>query len=93
MLTTTWVWYYLPDETRRAVLDLLRVSDRRVLWYSLEGLGVVAQLGGASAVDVDRSVVGLVECGAGAEHATPMVFGASHPHGAWIDWTGAPKHG
>ncbi len=90
VMTTTWVWYYLPEQTRCAVLAALQRDGRPVLWYSLEGTGVVEELGIGTTIDVDNSVVGLVELG-GTEKPTAgnrvTIFGASHPHGTWIDWS------
>ena len=85
VMTTTWVWYYLPEATQRSVLDQLRASGRRVWWYSLEGRGVVAELGQPSEREVIDSLLGLVELGAGGTD-TAEILGLSHPHGAWLDW-------
>lgn len=85
VMTTTWVWYYLPEETQHAVIDQLRAGGRRVWWYSLEGRGVVAELGQPNEREVIDSLIGLVEVGGGmADHAE--ILGLSHPHGAWLDW-------
>ena len=89
VLTTTWVWYYLPEATRQAVLATLRSQPRRVWWYSLEGRGVVDALSPGAPVDVSCSQVGLVELGGGRVDAAEL-FGRSHPHGAWLEWKPAP---
>lgn len=83
VMTTTWVWFYLPEATRGIVLDQLRQDPRRVLWYSLEGRGVVAELGLGAEVGVDESIVGVVDFG---EHEQATVLADAHPHGAWIEW-------
>ena len=85
VITTTWVWYYLPEATKQAVLGLLRNSGRRVRWYSLEGRGVVAELGQPTEREVIDSLIGRVELGGGTPD-TSEVLGLSHPHGAWLDW-------
>ena len=82
VVTTTWVWYYLPDETRQSVLTTLRSQPRRVWWYSLEGRGVVESLSPGAPVDVSYSQVGLVELGGGRADAAQL-FGRAHPHGTW----------
>lgn len=91
VLTTTWVWYYLPHQTRHEVLDTLRHCGRRVLWYSLEGRGVVDEIGLGHDIDVDRSVVGVVDFDP-ASGDTPAgrgtVLADTHPHGTWIAWRG-----
>jgi len=87
VMTTTWVWYYLPEATQLAVLALLRQSERRVRWYSLEGRGVVAELGQPPAREVIDSLIGRVEIGGGEADET-AILGLSHPHGAWLDWYG-----
>lgn len=88
VMTTTWVWYYLPEATKQAVLELLRDSGRRVRWYSLEGRGVVAELGQPTEREVIDSLIGRVELGGGTPD-TSEVLGLSHPHGAWLDWYAA----
>lgn len=85
VMTTTWVWYYLPAQTQRRVLQLLRESGRRVLWYSLEGRGVVAELGQPAEREVIDSLVGRVVID-GGEVLSGDVLGLSHPHGTWLDW-------
>jgi hypothetical protein len=85
VITTTWVWYYLPEATKQAVLGLLRNSGRRVRWYSLEGRGLVAELGQPTEREVIDSLIGRVELGGGTPD-TSEVLGLSHPHGAWLDW-------
>lgn len=87
MVTTTWVWFYLPEATRHAVLDLLANQDRRIHWYSLEGAGVVEQLGYDGEPSVTDSLIGRLAIG-GGEPAQAAVLGRSHPHGAWLDWYG-----
>lgn len=83
VVTTTWVWYYLPTETRQAVLDVMAASDRRVLWYSVEGAGVVASLGEPLQTESITSTIGLVTLGAG-EPQHDEVLGHCHAHGAWM---------
>ena len=85
VITTTWVWCYLPEATQKAVLKLVRESGRRVRWYSLEGRGVVAELGQPIEREVIDSLVGRVEMGEGMPEVS-TVLGLSHPHGAWLDW-------
>ena len=85
VVTTTWVWYYLPEPTRIAVLDLLRSSGRPIWWYSLEGRGVVTELQQSSERQLSESHVGRTEFRDG-EIAGFAVLGVSHPHGAWLDW-------
>ncbi len=85
VVTTTWVWYYLPEPTQQAVLTELRDSGRKVWWYSLEGRGVVAELGQGPGHDVSASQVGLLEVG-GERADRAELFGEAHPHGAWLAW-------
>jgi len=85
VMTTTWVWYYLPEPTQLAVLELLRDSGRQVHWYSLEGRGVVTELGQPPEREVIDSLIGRVVFGGGASDNSD-VLGLSHPHGAWLDW-------
>lgn len=85
VLTTTWVWYYLPAATKAAVVDLLRSSGRKIWWYSLEGRGVVSELEQPLNRELIDSLIGRVEFDrSGSVGAT--VLGLSHPHGAWLDW-------
>ena len=85
VVTTSWVWFYLPEPTRQAVLAMMAASDRRVRWYSLEAAGVVNELGYEGEPSVIDSVVGRVELG-GGEPIEAAVLGRSHPHGAWLEW-------
>jgi len=85
VVTTSWVWFYLPEPTRQAVLAMMAASDRRVHWYSLEAAGVVDELGYEGEPSVIDSVVGRVELG-GGEPIEAAVLGRSHPHGAWLEW-------
>jgi len=85
VMTTTWVWYYLPPETRAGVVSVLRQSERPVLWYSLEGRGVVEPLGESAGRDVIDSMIGVVVYD-GAASTDAEVLGMAHPHGAWLDW-------
>lgn len=85
VLTTTWVWFYLPQVTRQLVLDTLRSSERRVRWYSCEGAGVVAELNEPAGRQYTESTLGLVELG-GARSQRSEVLGMSHPHGVWFTW-------
>ena len=84
VLTTTWVWYYLPESTKREVLDMLAECDRPASWYSLEDRGVV-DLGRDEPVDVGESLVGRVTFDDGKRQRA-VAMAQSHPHGAWIDW-------
>jgi len=85
VVTTTWVWYYLPETTKHQVLELLRSSPRRVSWYSLEGRGVVTELGQPGGRNSIDSQVGLVELG-GGEPDRAHTLGLAHAHGAWLDY-------
>ena len=86
VITTTWVWCYLPEATQAGSAGTRsRDSGRRVRWYSLEGRGVVAELGQPTEREVIDSLIGRVELGGGTPD-TSEVLGLSHPHGAWLDW-------
>jgi len=85
VVTTTWVWYYLPPATRDQVLTLMAEHNSPVLWCSLEGVGVVEALADQQAIDVRASVAGRVVFDGGAL-ASAALLADVHPHGAWIDW-------
>ena len=86
VVTTSWVWYYLGETTRQAVLEVLRSAGRRVAWLSIEGGGVVDAVARDIVADTTAgSVVGLVTFdGNGREQARRL--GLTHPHGTWLDW-------
>lgn len=85
VVTTTWVWYYLPEDVRSAILASFQSCGRPVFWYSLEALGVVVELG-HEPLDVGRSVMGRTVFGSSMDALTGVRLGAAHPHGRWIDW-------
>lgn len=85
VMTTTWVWYYLPPETKQAVIDVLAASPRRILWYSVEGQGIVELLGQPLQTESIDSVLGRVAIG-GGRPTTADVLGRCHAHGASISW-------
>lgn len=96
VVTTSWVWYYLPDDTREAVLEVLRGSKRRVMWASLEGRGVVP---GAehehpppSGRSDESAALGLMGLG-GGEPDEIESLGWAHNHGNWVDWRPRSRSG
>lgn len=88
VVTTTYVWYYLPLDVRAAALDAMRTCGRPVSWVSLEANGVVEGLNaGQPPPGVnpgDGCPIGLLAVGGSGEQH--RVLGWSHPHGAWIRW-------
>lgn len=85
VVTTSWVWYYLPAATRESLLATMRQSDRRVHWASLEGTGVVELFGEPMDEHAVRSSFGVIGLGAGLPDEIDLV-GQCHPHGTWIEW-------
>jgi hypothetical protein len=91
VVTTTWVWYYLPQETRDRMRHLMANAGRPVLWYSLEGRGVVEDLGLELEDEAIESVMGRVVFGGDpAQPSTATLLGNAHAHGAWIEWFDEP---
>lgn len=86
VVTTSWVWYYLPADTRAELLELMQGSERRVHWASLEGTGVVETFGESLDHHAIRSSFGIVSLGAGLPDECELI-GQCHPHGNWIEWT------
>ncbi len=89
VITTTWVWFYLPDDVRTALIELMRTAGRPVRWVSLEAAGVVS---GFDLGDLPpgktltfSSVLGLHSFD-GFGHQSAEMLGWSHPHGDWINW-------
>jgi len=94
-ITTTWVWYYLPAETRRSTFDAMRNASRPVYWFSLEAAGVVEGSSQDEPPKVDppseSSALALHSFrGDGTFEVEPL--GWSHPHGAWIDWRSSYRY-
>lgn len=89
VVTTSWVWFYLPLDTRAAVLNAMRNAGRPVHWFSLEAAGVVegVVLGETSPVDraADGSALVLWTCGVSSDERYEFA-GWAHHHGSWIDW-------
>lgn len=85
VVTTSWVWYYFPDEVKAATLEIMRRCDRRMSWYSIEGSGVVGPLAQPDDPYGVESLIGLVEVG-GGQPDRAEVLGRTHPHGAWTSW-------
>lgn len=86
VMTTTWVWFYLPENTRQRVLAILRACEQRVHWYSCEGAGVVVELNEPTGRQYTESSIGLLQIG-GGEPERAQLLGRSHPHGSWFTWT------
>ena len=89
VVTTSWVWYYFGEQTRTDVLAVLAAAGRPVSWISVEGVGVVEQLGpgpGPSAA----SVLGEVTFD-GGDVDSARRLALTHPHGTWLDWGVPPR--
>jgi len=87
VITTTWVWYYLPEQTRQAIRQLLGSLARPVYWYSLEGRGVVQELELELEHENIESAIGRVIYNDRAPGSTSStLLGEAHAHGAWINW-------
>ena len=67
------------------MIDVLHTSGRPIWWYSLEGRGVIAELGQPPEREVIDSIVGRVKLEDGRVQSAD-VLALSHPHGAWLDW-------
>lgn len=85
VVTTTWVWYYLPPETKREILEIMAANPRRVLWYSIEGRGIVEPLNQPLETESIESVIGRIASG-GGQPTTTDILGHCHAHGASLTW-------
>lgn len=93
VVTTTWVWYYLPVETRSAVLAAMADAGRTVYWLSIEGVGVVDGLAEPTADQAallaqlpgEPCALGLHTFEPGKQPVADCL-GWSHPHGSWVRW-------
>lgn len=93
VITTTWVWYYLPNDTRHAVREAMANAERTVYWFSLEGVGAISDLqqvaqgemASVAHLSGEPCVLGLHTFHPGVE-PTAECLGWSHPHGSWVRW-------
>ncbi|MGO9197919.1 MAG: DUF2332 domain-containing protein [Acidimicrobiales bacterium] len=94
IITTTWAFAYFSIEDRERFCALLESAshDRPVAWLSAEGAGTVAAFADEAENDgkqLDCDVLGAVMFDRGSSRSELLAY--VHPHGAWMDWRGAPS--